>query len=369
MRVLVDYQIFLSQKYGGISNYHSIIHGTINRMQSDSVSTILALGSDNKYIKAQGGVLRPLNVRGQGKRILRSINQYALGLSLSKFDVFHPTYYDNYFLRSDRMPPFVITVHDVIPEKFFTDERSLSMIKNKKNLISRATNIIAISETTKKQLLNFYDVDPDNITVIPHGSPEDFRDLRERAGMETEMAPRDQSPYILYVGLRWAYKNFMFFLESVADLLLKHDMQLKIAGPPPTDEELKAIALLNITARVSFRVHPSQAELYQLYNQAACFAFPSLDEGFGLPLLEAAAADCPIVCSDIDIFHEISGDSALYFDPSSRDHIREQLERLLFDSSLREGLIRRGAENLDNFSWLDAAKKTLDVYHLAAKTA
>jgi glycosyltransferase involved in cell wall biosynthesis len=261
----------------------------------------------------------------------------------------------------------VITIHDVIPEKFFTDERSLAMMRNKKDLVSRATRIIAISETTKKQLLNFYDVAPDNIAVIPHGSPENFRPLRNDADMPS--VRKDEPPYILYVGFRWQYKNFMFFLESVAGLLIRHDIRMTIAGPPPTEEELKAISQLNIRDRVAFVVHPSQAELYQLYDQAFCFAFPSLDEGFGLPLLEAATADCPVICSDIDIFHEICGDSALYFDPRSADNIQMQLEKLISDSSLRDGLIRRGTENLNHFSWQEAASKTLEVYHSASKTA
>ena len=364
MRVLVDYQIFLSQKYGGISNYHSIIHRTINGMQSESVSTILALGSDNKYIKAQGGILKPLNIRGKGKRILQSINQYALERSLPGYDVFHPTYYDNYFLDVEKMPPFVITVHDVIPERFFSDERSRLEIANKKNLINKATGIIAISETTKRQLMHFYDVAPESITVIPHGSPEDFIQLAH-----TPYVKPDQPPYILYVGLRWAYKNFMFFLEGIADFLRKHDIQLWIAGPAATAEEIKEIARLKITGHVVFKVRPSQAELYRLYNQAFSFAFPSLDEGFGLPLLEAAAASCPVVCSDIDIFHEIAGDSALYFDTSSRDSITEQFELLLTDSTLRQTLVQKAGDNLNRFSWKEAAQKTLEVYHKAAKTA
>src|ERR1700743_626813 len=100
-------------------------------------------------------MLRPLNVRG--KRILRSINQYALEQSIPRYDVFHPTYYDDYFLKTDKMPPFVITVHDVIPEKNPADQRWSTLIRNKQKLIPKAARIISISETTKRQLLNFYD--------------------------------------------------------------------------------------------------------------------------------------------------------------------------------------------------------------------
>ena len=162
MKVLVDYQIFLAQQYGGISNYHSKIHQLINEAESGNESTIIALGSNNKYIKSQLQLLKPLN--NWGKRVLRSINQYTLERAMPRFDVFHPTYYDNYFLKSDRTPPFVITIHDLIPEKFFKDARGISLVNSKKNLIGKASKIIAISETTKRQILNFYDIDPDSIT-------------------------------------------------------------------------------------------------------------------------------------------------------------------------------------------------------------
>jgi len=363
MKVLVDYQIFLAQQYGGISNYHSKIHEMINGLESGDRSTIIALGSENKYIRNQLRLLRPLNVRG--KRILTSINQYALEQSIPRYDVFHPTYYDNYFLKTEKMPPFVITVHDVIPEKYFKDERGYSLVRNKKNLISKAARIIAISETTKRQLLNFYDVDPSNIVVIPHGRPDEVKVTPE----DKEKSWDKGQPYILYVGLRTGYKNFSFLLQSSAPFLLKYDMQLKVAGPPPVESEMRLVEELNLQDKVEFLSYPSLEELYALYHAAFCFAFPALEEGFGIPLLEAAAAGCPVICSDIDIFHEISGDSALYFDPHSRESVNSQLERLVSDSSLRQELTQKAIANLAKYSWIEAAKRTLNVYQQAAASA
>jgi glycosyltransferase involved in cell wall biosynthesis len=363
MRVLVDHQIFLRQKYGGISNYHSIIHRMINEMQSEYESTIMALGSNNKYIKGQLSLLKPLNIRG--KQILRSINEYASELFISKYDVFHPSYYDNYFLNARRIPPVVLTVHDVIPERFFTDERGVALINNKKNLIYKADRIIAISETTKKGIVDFYHIDADKIEVIPHGRPDYFDEFLKNA----EAGGSEKGPsYILFVGLRGSYKNFTFFLQNVSGFLVKYDKVLKVVGPPPTPEEMELIGQLKIVSRVSFHVHTSMEELFHFYNQAFCFVFPSLDEGFGIPLLEAFAADCPIICSDIEIFHEVCGEGVLYFDPLSKDSLWEQLEKLLADSSLRGELIRRGRAGLNNFSWHNAARRTLDVYRMAAGT-
>jgi len=362
MKILVDHQIFLSQKYGGISNYHSTIHQVINDMQTEHSSTILALGSDNEYVDPQLNILRPLNIRG--KKILRTINQYTMSRMMGGYDVFHPSYYDNYFLQWRKRLPFVLTVHDMIPERnFFYDQIGLDLIKSKKNLIYKADRLIAISEATKADMLEFYDIDPDRIDVIHHGYPTTFDRFLTKPGGSVTAGVR---PYILFVGNRYAYKNFDLFVESIADLLIKHDLQLEVVGPLPSQKEQQLIAGLNIVSHVSFRGHVSEEELFHYYHNAFCFAFPSLEEGFGIPLLEAATADCPVVCSDIGIFREVADDSALYFDPRSRESIHQQVEKLVLSDSLRADLIRCGHENLKRFSWKKAARKTLDTYRRAA---
>jgi len=361
MKVLVDHQIFLSQRFGGISNYHSIIHQTINGGQAADRSTILALGSNNEYVEGKMAILKPLNTRG--RKMLHAINERTVSRMLSSFDVFHPTYYNNYFLSVAGKPPFVLTVHDMIPERNFThDQIGLTLIANKKNLIFAADRIIAISEATKKDLLSFYDIDPDRIDVIHHGFPVAFDRLRTQAG--TTETPAGAKPYFLFVGTRHAYKNFPFFIESVAGFLHKEDMEVKVVGPLPSPAEQQLLESLEISNRVRFCGQVSDTELFHLYNKAYCFVFPSLEEGFGLPLLEAATAGCPILCSDIEVFREIAGDSALYFDPRSKDSFAGQVQTVLA-ASQREALISRGARNLNRFSWEEATKKTLDTYRKA----
>jgi len=362
MKILVDHQIFLSQKYGGISNYHSTIHQMINDMQTEHSSTILALGSDNEYVDPQLNILRPLNIRG--KKILRAINEHTMSRLMRGFDVFHPSYYDNYFLQWRQQLPFVLTVHDMIPERnFFYDQIGRDLIRDKKNLVYKANRLIAISEATKADMLEFYDIDPERIDVIHHGYPTTFDRFLTN---ERKPSVKPAQPYILFVGNRYAYKNFDLFVESVAELLIKYDLQLQVVGPLPSQKEQQLIAGLNIASHVNFRGHVSEEELFHCYHNALCFGFPSLEEGFGIPLLEAATANCPVVCSDIDIFREVADDSALYFDPRSKESIHQQVEKLVLSDSLRLDLIQCGHENLKRFSWKKAAKKTLDTYRRAA---
>ncbi|WP_431216560.1 hypothetical protein ACQ86N_19350 [Puia sp. P3] len=121
MKVLVDHQIFLSQRFGGISNYHSIIHQTINEGQAADRSTILALGSINEYVESRMAILKPLNTHG--RKMLHAINERTVSRMLSSFDVFHPTYYNNYFLSVAGKPPFVLTVHEYDTGKEFYPRR------------------------------------------------------------------------------------------------------------------------------------------------------------------------------------------------------------------------------------------------------
>jgi len=359
MKVLVDHQIFLSQRFGGISNYHSIINQTINDGQAEDRSTILALGSNNEYLEGKMPFLKPLNKRG--KKVLRAINEHTVSRMMPSFDVFHPSYYDNYFLSVAGKPPFVLTVHDMIPERnFYHDEIGLTLISNKKNLINKASRIIAISEATKMDLLSFYDVDPDRIDVIHHGYPVNFDRLRAQPTVMDRPAPA--KPYFLFVGTRHAYKNFPFFIESIAGFLRSADMLVKVVGPMATSAEQQLLEALDITERVVFCGQVPDRELFQLYHQAYAFIFPSLEEGFGLPLLEAATAGCPILCSDIAVFREIAGDSALYFDPRSKESFAGQVRTVLSGESKRSDLIARGTRNLKRFSWEEAAQKTLETY-------
>ncbi len=335
-------------------------------MQTEHTSTILALGSNNEYLDTQLNILRPLNIRG--KKILRAINQHTMSRLMPGYDVFHPSYYDNYFLQLRQKPPFVLTVHDMIPERnFFYDQSGLDLISSKKTLIYKAARIIAISEATKADMLTFYDIDPDRIDVIHHGYPATFdRFLTKAANRTINLSPDSSQPYILFVGNRYPYKNFDFFTDSISEFLTRYDLQLQVVGPLPSQKELQQIAGLKISSRVNFRGNVSEEELFHCYHNALCFAFPSLEEGFGIPLLEAATASCPVICSDIDVFREVAGDSALYFEPKSKESITQQLEKLLLTDSLRADLIRRGTENLKRFSWNNAAKKTLETYRLAA---
>jgi glycosyltransferase involved in cell wall biosynthesis len=244
--------------------------------------------------------------------------------------VLHPTYYDPYVLK-EKVKPLIITVHDMIhelfPEYFSRDKKT---IHNKEVMIFKADKIIAISESTKNDILKFYPmIGEDKIDTIYHGTS--FESL----------ANREKENYILFVGQRSGYKNFRLFLTAVAPLLLKYDMRLICTGTPFNDQEKEMMGDLHITERTICKF-VSEKELSNLYSKAIAFVFPSLYEGFGIPVLEAFSTGCPAILANTSSLPEIGGDAALYFDPYSIEDMRSAIERVITSSILQGELIDKG---------------------------
>ena len=232
MKILFDHQIFTAQKYGGISRYFSMLFGQFD--QKNIQYELPAIYSSNYYLKdlmvRNPGKLRIKNIenRQPGRILQRYTNYHNVKESLrlvsrGDYDVFHPTYYDPYFLKRLGSKPLVVTVHDMIheifPEHFPLDD---PVIAWKQELLDRASHIVAVSANTKKDLLNLYDIDGKKISVIYHGNP-----LFPAGDVKSSTNNRLPDKYLLFVGDRSLYKNFYFFTESVVPLL-KADPGLRL---------------------------------------------------------------------------------------------------------------------------------------------
>ena len=170
-------------------------------------------------------------------------------------------------------------------------------------------------------------------------------------------------PYVLFVGMRAAYKNFDRLLDALAHSpQLPSDLRLAcFGGGPLTPAERERIA----AAGLAHRVHPfggGDHVLASLYAHASAFVYPSLYEGFGIPLLEAMHYGCPVLASRIACFVEVAGPAVLYFEPHDPEDLGGQLARLLSDSALRAGLVAAGKERERQFSWERCARETVDFY-------
>ncbi len=276
-------------------------------------------------------------------------------LKTKKYDIFHPTYYSDYYLKivEEFKIPFVITIYDMIHEKFSKLFHNIDeVILNKKKLCKLATKIITISESTKNDLIKFYDIQNSKIVVIHLGNDWGTASLLNH-----------RKEYILFVGDRWNYKNFLPFLKSISNLLLKYDFELICAGSSDFNKiELDLILELGIQDHVKHRKLINLNELKSLYRNAKIFVFPSLYEGFGLPILEAQSQNTPIVCSNTSSFPEVAGEGALFFDPISIDSMSQIITEVIFDNKLQKQLISKGNENIKKFNWNETSKKTNALY-------
>lgn len=352
MKVFYDCQIYNSQRWGGISRYFVEL---IRRMPSDIDCSVGVRFTHNVHLP-QIMAIGSLPLLPFKKDISRRFNYSRSRAILRKgaFDVFHPTYYNPYFLEfTDK--PFVLTVHDMIHERFpdaFSPSDTTS--QSKRLLVEKATAVIAISESTKRDLIELYGIDERKIRVIYHG-----RGVTSGREEPVEGLPDD---YILYVGGRMLYKNFGLFAEAFAAIATRYPgLQFVCSGKPFNKNEVALLTRLGILDRVkNFFVRDSQMK--SLYAGARCFVFPSLYEGFGFPALESFAAGCPTLLSNTSSLPEVGGNGALYFDPYKVDDIAHAICTALDDNRLCEDLRAKGYAQLERFSWEKCASATAELY-------
>ena len=385
MRILYDHQIFTLQTYGGISRYFCEL---MKKFSADpAIEYALALRfSQNEYLLSHphleaywshrsslySHLYSIVKTAPQSEsfrhfltNVMDYINQQESERLLKKqdFDLVHPTYYNPYFLKYLKKKSCVITVHDMIheifPDIFPTGDPISSW---KKQVLENANEIISVSESTKSDIIRFFHIDPDRIHVIYHGNPFEEKTLAEEY-RDPSVHPSTGKSFILFVGNRSGYKNFEFFISAAAEILHK-DTELQVCcagGGPFTPHEIEILKKLQILKRVYY-IQPDDRLMKKLYANARAFVFPSLYEGFGLPVLEAFSCGCPVMLSNTSSLPEIGGDAAVYFDPSDPDSFTSTLEHLLTDDTLRLQLISRGHERLKQFSWEKTAKATRNVY-------
>jgi len=169
--------------------------------------------------------------------------------------------------------------------------------------------------------------------------------------------------YILFVGKRNGYKNFNIFIESITPLF-DDNLDLTVVcvgGGEFNNQELELFEELTIKEKV-FQFNLDDNTLAQCYSNALLFVFPSLYEGFGIPILESFSSSCPLVCSNTSSFPEVAEEGAVYFDPSSKESIYNSVKQVLDSKDERDRLIKNGQERLKYFSWEKAVHETNKVY-------
>jgi glycosyltransferase involved in cell wall biosynthesis len=361
MRICYDYQIFSRQKFGGISRYFVELALRIQKYPGTKVrviaplywSELLAAKSDEIPVLGYPFTYR---IRGAVRFMKKFDPCFSRVLSWAyKPDIVHETFYSRNRTSSSSAKT-IITVYDMIDELFTAcSPKKDKIIDLRKAAFSRADHLICISESTRADLIRLYEVDPDKVSVIYLASS-----LTAPIGPVVAMG----EPYILYVGVRYAHKNFPRLLAAFAEsLLFKTHKLVCFGGGQFADYEQKQMKELGIPPdRIALVDGGNDDLLSRYYASAEAFVCPSIYEGFGIPLLEAMECGCPIICSNNSSIPEVAGDAAIYFDAEDIHSISNAMLRIAQSPNERNQLIMKGKVRCKQFSWDICAQQTYSVY-------
>jgi len=289
-----------------------------------------------------------------------------------KIDLFHGL--DARIYDSKRVKN-VVTIHDMLQytNEFPATRHPEKKIRRYERVLTKADRIIAVSGHTKREILRYFPVDPEKIDIVHHGVEERFQPKDPEATRNALQKYEIRLPYLLYVGTFENRKNLPRVLEAFSRVENEYpkSVQLVLVGSSrlrgeEAREKLRTVALGENVRAVGY---VSRTDLPFLYSGALAFLFPTLYEGFGLPVLEAMACGAAVITSNVTSLPEIAGDAALLVDPFDVDSIAQAILQLLEDPELRTEYVRRGFRRAGEFSWERSARETLAVYRKTLKSA
>ncbi|MFM9908503.1 MAG: glycosyltransferase family 4 protein [Chitinophagaceae bacterium] len=284
-------------------------------------------------------------------------NTFLYRFKAGKFDIMlSPTSHGSFLLKNQ-----IITIHDLLSLRYknISAHQRFYFKYLLPLLISRARVIVAVSESTKRDIIDLCGCPADKVIVVYNGyDPLQYyyNDVKSNA-MEKDYGVSD---YFLAVGPTYPHKNFEFLLNAYSKLpeAITKEHPLVIAGGMKkyVEDLKKRIIELELEDRVHFLGYVPAQQMGNLYREAFALVFPSLYEGFGFPLLEAMACGCPVMLSNTSSMPEVCGDAAIYFDPTDNNSIQNAFEKIISDKELRKILIDKGLARAREFSWHKTAK-------------
>ena len=356
LRILYDFEAFSDQDRGGITRY---VMELASRIATEAEVQVYA-GWHRSLVLRQhqppwviGRYFPPLANTGE---LRRHLNAWLTRRAIARFepDIIHRTYF-RHASRYRESSPAVITLYDLT---YFRYPELLpggaTVRRRTRQVAEQAKRVICISQHTKDDAMRLLALPPEKCTVIPLGV--------DSCPSAPAAPPPWGKPYLLFVGQRGGYKNFDLALRALADTKeLESFSLLAFGGGRLTPAEISTIQRLGLYGRVQW-AQGGDALLATAYANAACLVYPSLYEGFGLPLLEAMAHGCPVACSNTSSLPEVGGDAVEYFDPANPGAIASALRNVLLQPSHRSRLVGAGRRRAATLSWDRCATLTRKLY-------
>ena len=361
MKIAFDYKVFYLQRYGGVSRYFMSLAKEFNKLNEDI--KIFSPVYINEYLKNSnhenyhsGVHIRKIPIGT--RKLLFLYNSFFSKLLLKNWkpNIIHNTYYSEKLVFNKKCLK-VLTVYDLIHEIFYKDYNYSKNSFPKSKALQNSDLILCPSNKTKKDLIDIYNINENKISVVYWGA-EDFLNINEVS------IQNDIKPFLLYVGDRKRYKNFINFIKAFSiNKNLKNNFKVVcFGGDEFSKNENNLFLKLNLQKKNIIRITGGDDILLSLYKNAKAFIFPSKYEGLGLPPLEAMRQGCPVVCSNHEAIVEAVGKAAQLFNPDDIEDISEKIEEILFSNEKSKKIIEEGFVQVKKFTWKKCALETLNLY-------
>jgi len=351
----------------GIGTYIRNLLRELAKIDHDTDYVIISRPDDEAAVRALGDNFRPVAETAGNYSLAEQIN-IPWTLRRERVDLFHAPHY---VLPPLVRCPSVVTIHDCIHlmfPQYLPSRWALAYARTSISMAAkRATRVLTVSESSKRDIQRFVDIPPGKVDVIynsydPRFGVEPDADTVNRVRERYQL----QSEFVLYAGNVKPHKNLERLIEAFDIVRGRGLDQLKLVLIG--DEISKYTALRRAVHRhqlhsyVRFLGYLPQETLAVMYRLAGVFVFPSLYEGFGLPPLEAMASGTPVVTSNVSSLPEVAGDAAVLVDPYSAEAIADGMYRVLTDNDLRSDLRRRGPQRASQFSWESSVRRVREIY-------
>jgi mannosyltransferase len=342
--IVIDGIIFSLQKYGGISTYFSHLCQALINKELDSQILLydevaLKKGFSSSVV--------------QEKRLFERYRSIDLSSSYSNHSILHSSYYR---YSSNKNVKNVITIYDFIYEKFESNyiKRNVHLMQ-KKQAVKRADAIICISESTRNDFFEYYpEYNPDQVFVTHLAHSSESVEYSPAYKFEKKF----DKPFVLFVGMRSVHKNFTACVKALKNI----NVDLKIVGGGPLNDFESSLLESFVSGRYLHLNNVDNDALNKLYGDAVCLLYPSLYEGFGLPILEAQANGCPVIATNFSSIPEVAGDSAILLNDPSSNQICEAIGTLI-NPKINSDFVNKGFKNIEKFSWDETVKNTFEIYN------
>jgi len=360
VKIVVDAQSILEQQAG------------VGKFTTNLMRALIEVDKKNRYVLCAFG--DPLRMKSDEFKIKftwipRKVYMglwKVLGIEIpynwlsGKADVY---FFPNFIKLPTSIGKSIIAIHDLAFIKFpeTTEPKNLIFLrKYLKSSVESSDHIVVISESTKKDVIEELGVRNEKITVVPLALPEEIRKNPSTYEISAIKDKFGLDKYILFVGTLEPRKNLPRLIQAFEGLSSKYpELKLVLVGKRAWGVEQldNAVANSPVKQKIIFPGYLKDTELSAIYSAASVFAFPSLYEGFGMPILEAFSYGVPIVTSNVSSMPEVAGDAALLINPLDVRELIGAIDKLLSDHGFKENLIKKGKLQLRNFSWDKSARE------------